>query len=108
MGPQTAESSRHIMALSFWAAFITHAQDFRDQNGDRKIGRNTLPIAFVLAPLAFLSTYFFNLAKNAPWLLAAMHGLVAHRFLKFRNAESDHKTYMVSIKLDLQFSFHRR
>lgn len=117
--PQTTEHLRHILALSFWAAFITHAQDFRDQNGDRKVRRGTLPIsfgdqttryvfAFALAPLAFLSTYFFDLAKNAPWLLATMHVLVAYRFLKFRNARSDHKTYMVRIQLDLQCSVSPR
>ncbi|KAK6810870.1 hypothetical protein RU639_013598 [Aspergillus parasiticus] len=106
MGAQATQSSQHVVAISIWSGAITQAQDFRDQEGDRKIGRKTFPIsfgdrtarhflAFALIPLAFCGTYFFNLAKNAPWLLGTMHALVACRFLMFRNAKSDHKSYML-------------
>jgi 4-hydroxybenzoate polyprenyltransferase len=119
MGPQTTQTSRHIIAMSLWAAFITHSQDFRDQEGDRKSRRKTLPIAFgdqnaryilafVLTPLAFFSTCLFNLAQTAPWLLGAMHALVAYRFLTFRNAESDHKTYMVSMEQNRRYFVYGR
>ncbi|KAL2836315.1 hypothetical protein BJY01DRAFT_222197 [Aspergillus pseudoustus] len=46
MGLQEAQNSWHIIAVSLWAGLISQFQDFRDQEGDRKVGRTTLPICF--------------------------------------------------------------
>jgi 4-hydroxybenzoate polyprenyltransferase len=108
LGPLNTQSSRHILAMSAWAALITNAQDFRDHEGDVRVGRKTIPICFgdrtaryilalILAPLTFFSDYYIGPAQNAPWVIGGMYATVIYRFLTFRNRESDHQSYMVSI-----------
>ncbi|KAF4339123.1 ubiA prenyltransferase family domain protein [Fusarium beomiforme] len=106
IAPQTGQSLRHIIALALWAGLTTQAQDFRDQRGDKYIGRRTLPIAFgdrparyilafLLIPWAFVDVYWFEIASHAPWVLGALHVCVSYRILAFRNERADHKTYML-------------
>ncbi|RDA86161.1 hypothetical protein CP532_3026 [Ophiocordyceps camponoti-leonardi (nom. inval.)] len=52
MAPARAESTWQAIILSIWAGLTAHIQDFRDQRGDRKVGRRTLPlnIFFEISP----------------------------------------------------------
>jgi 4-hydroxybenzoate polyprenyltransferase len=106
MGTHDPNNWVHISVISIWVRLPAHVQDFRDQDGDRKRGRHTFPlafgdttaryiVAFFLLPLAFATTYLMGLGKNAPWLLAAMHIFLGYRLLAFRESKADHDTYTV-------------
>lgn len=107
MSPVIFQTWHQTVHISLWAGLIAHAQDFRDQDGDRKVGRWTLPLAFgdhtarlilafFLIPLAFVVILLSDFGQIAPWLLGALHSLIACRMLMFRDKKSDHQTYMVS------------
>jgi 4-hydroxybenzoate polyprenyltransferase len=105
------ETLHQTIAISIWAGIMVPSQDFRDQEGDKKVGRQTLPLAFgdrnarylfafAFVPLGFLILNIYNIAFNSHWILGAGHFLASYRILCFRKSNSDHKTYMVSAILN--------
>lgn len=105
-GTLAAGTWEDIISLSVWAGLCTHVQDFRDQAGDRRVGRSTLPLAFgdiaarcilvfVCLPAALVVVCTNGPGQNAPWIVAVMHGLVGYRLLRHRDRDVDDRTYTV-------------
>ena len=105
-GTLAAGTWEDIISLSVWAGLCTHVQDFRDQAGDRRVGRSTLPLAFgdiaarcilvfVCLPAALVVVCTNGPGQNAPWIVAVMHGLVGYRLLRHRDRDADDRTYTV-------------
>ncbi|UNI24513.1 hypothetical protein JDV02_010252 [Purpureocillium takamizusanense] len=95
-----------VVAICVWLALSYHVQDFRDQAGDKAVGRSTLPIAFGDVPARLVYTFVFmpvGLAVvcawgpggDAPWLVAAMHAFVGYRLLAFHDKDADDWTYKI-------------
>ncbi|RCI16261.1 hypothetical protein L249_3180 [Ophiocordyceps polyrhachis-furcata BCC 54312] len=112
MAPARAESTRHAVILSIWAGLTAHIQDFRDQRGDRKVGRKTLPLSYgdgparlivasLLLPAAYAIAYELDLARNAPLLLGGAHAWLSYRVLACRGVDSDTSTYTVSGRMGI-------
>ncbi|WP_162946216.1 UbiA family prenyltransferase [Chitinophaga barathri] len=116
--PISGETQLYFLFLSLWAGFALPLQDMRDQDGDRKAGRKTLPIALgdqkarivlathfsLLSPFLFLAAMLTQvplptLVGNVWGLIllalqVLIHLAIAYRIIKYRNANSDHKTYL--------------
>lgn len=111
-GPLHSEAWRWVLVVSIAFAATLHLQDLRDTDGDRLVGRQTLPIAVgmfrarVLIALAIASlpiAIHFTLFQfpssttsiTTELVLGATNLLVALRTLLMRNPKADHKTYML-------------
>jgi 1,4-dihydroxy-2-naphthoate octaprenyltransferase len=86
-------------------ATTVHAQDFQDVDGDREVGRNTLPMMFptlsrvtMLLLLPLWTTLVISFC-HPPLLLGVVYLLlsliVGVRFFVFRRSEDDEWTYFV-------------
>lgn len=106
MSAHTSNSLWHIISISIWAGLATQAQDFRDQEGDKVAGRQTLPLVFgdanarylqagILIPVSFAAIYAMGIGNLSPMLLGLVHGFIALRTLAFRTKKADHTTFMV-------------
>lgn len=103
----TPLEKRIFAVIAVWAAPAAQIQDIRDIDGDRAIGRKTLPIvagaeqsrwliSFVCLPFSYAVLWAGGLISAAPVSLTAGHTLLAYRVLRGADARYDHKTYMVS------------
>lgn len=110
VGSELPNTQEDLIFISIWVGLVAHIQDFRDQEGDKKVHRQTLPLAFgdttarymmsiLSMPMGFITVYYTGLGKTAPWLSAFMHLWVSYRMLAFRDSEGDHDTYMVGMTL---------
>ncbi|PPR01592.1 hypothetical protein CVT26_013332 [Gymnopilus dilepis] len=97
-----------MKAISIWLGLLMQIQDLRDVEGDRIIGRKTLPIAFgyersrqiivfLLSPPAILVLCMGDVLQIAPTTLLGLHSILLWRVLRGTDARYDHKTYMVSL-----------
>jgi hypothetical protein len=94
-----------LIAFSLVIATTVHAQDFQDVDGDREIGRNTVPMMFpilsrlVLLFLVPLWTAFIVVFSSPPmWLGAMYYGLslvVGVRCVLYRSPKDDAWTNFV-------------
>lgn len=109
--------------ISLWAGFALPIQDFRDIDGDRQMGRKTLPLAVgdnkgrgimvveyvLLLPFLFLAAM---LSQKPLWLLIqdpidlgililqiSIHWIIAYRLWSFRSPVHDDKTYHLYVYL---------
>ncbi|MVT08340.1 UbiA family prenyltransferase [Chitinophaga tropicalis] len=113
----------YFALMSAWAGCALHLQDLRDVAGDKLLGRKTLPISIGDAKarqLLFIHYLFFlpgvflcsmlticNLEElRHSWKAVIVFGIqlfvhwtVAFRLLKYRDPESDHKTYIIYVIL---------
>ncbi|PPR01593.1 hypothetical protein CVT26_013333 [Gymnopilus dilepis] len=96
-----------MVALCLWGGLLTHIQDLRDVEGDRVVGRKTLPIAFgeersrriivfLLSPFAIVALWMGDVLQTAPLTVLGLHAFLGWRVLRGKDARYDHKTYMVS------------
>ncbi len=110
--PFTANAWRWILIIALSFGVTLHVQDLRDVEGDRAVGRRTLPMALGEVPTRWvmalgivllpLVTHFGLVAPTAPHPaalpielgLAALNLLVGHRLVFVRSAKADHETYM--------------
>ncbi|KAF6752357.1 UbiA prenyltransferase family-domain-containing protein [Ephemerocybe angulata] len=94
------------LTLFFFVISTTiHAQDFQDVEGDREVGRNTIPMMLpnisrismpILLPL--WSAIVISLSHPPSWLAAVYLGLsilVSFRFLCLREVKNDEWTYVL-------------
>ncbi|KAJ2923384.1 hypothetical protein H1R20_g13711, partial [Candolleomyces eurysporus] len=91
-----------LIVFSLVIATTVHAQDFQDVEGDREIGRNTVPMMFpfmsrlVLLFLVPMWTTLITVASRPPmWLGAIYYGLslvVGIRSILYRNPKDDART----------------
>ncbi|KAJ6571534.1 hypothetical protein B0H19DRAFT_936851 [Mycena capillaripes] len=82
-----------------------HAQDFRDEIGDRSIGRHTIPtemhetgrmsILIGIILWSLIIAMFFSSSNLASLLLVILGTLVGSRFYLLRTVESDRASYVV-------------
>lgn len=104
--PATLAMERHIPALCLWVGIVAYAQDFRDQEGDKAMGRMTLPLAFGnssarymfvfgMLPMALVLLWQQGFVQLAPWILISSHALAGYRILALQDKRQDHKSYMV-------------
>lgn len=110
LSPPVAKTDQHMIAISVWVALITQAQDFRDQEGDKRTGRQTLPLVFgdtvarylqavILLPTAYVTVCALHVGALSPTVIGILHVLIIYRTLIFRSKEADHTTYMVCVVL---------
>ncbi|MET7000649.1 UbiA family prenyltransferase [Chitinophaga defluvii] len=124
--PQVAMSMSSYLyfgLLSLWAGFSLAIQDFRDEEGDRKMGRKTLTISMgnirgrlvmvfqylIFSPLIFTAAILTQTSiselRRAPLVMLillvqlAIHWLIAYRIWFFRNPKADDFTYHVFVYL---------
>ncbi|MDZ8051204.1 MAG: UbiA family prenyltransferase [Aulosira sp. ZfuVER01] len=113
VAPLTPIAWRWILVLAGVWLTISAVQDLRDIEGDRAIGRNTLPIAFgetasrVILSLGFaLLPFATHLLLMMPvgitakvllcdMALAVLSLIVAVRIIFYRSPQADHRTYML-------------
>ncbi|MFX1707160.1 UbiA family prenyltransferase [Chitinophaga sp. CC14] len=119
----TMSSYLYFGLLSLWAGFSLAIQDFRDEKGDRQMGRKTLTIAMgekrgrllmvfqylIFSPLIFMAAILTQTsvaeAKHSPivvfilLLQFGIHWLIAYRIWFFRNPKADDLTYHVFVYL---------
>ncbi|RDA94602.1 hypothetical protein CP533_2460 [Ophiocordyceps camponoti-saundersi (nom. inval.)] len=106
MVPAKAEPPQHAAMMAVWAGLTAHVQDFRDQKGDRKVGRRTIPLSYgdgpariivatLLFPAAFAVLYKLDFVRNAPLLLCCVHAWLSYRILACRGKDSDTSTYTI-------------
>lgn len=112
----------YFVSMSIWAGASLPIQDFRDIEGDRVMGRKTLPLAIgdlngrkvmagyflLIAPiilgLAMLTQLpFHQLFQTAGGMIFSaqlmIHWIIAYRLLKFRSSVSDDRTYHIYVIL---------
>ena len=99
---------------SIWL-FLGHIQDFRDIDGDRKVGRITFPILFgenfsrLLLGICFLllpiPIHFILVQPSTTTVLngwnvmfAIISGTIAIRLIRFQTPEQDDRTYSIFVK----------
>lgn len=98
--------ARLALAASALIVFTTiHAADFRDEQGDRLEGKNTLPISYpeasrvcMLASLLLWSTalaFCWNLDPLLAAALLAMGAVVGLRFMCYRSPAADRRSYLL-------------
>jgi len=90
-----------VMSMVIFATTL-HCQDFKDEEGDRLIGRKTLPIVFpclsrasVMVGLPLWSvclTRLWNIDMVSSAAFVAYAGLVGLRFMMLKNAQADRKS----------------
>ncbi|KAJ8507736.1 hypothetical protein ONZ45_g9926 [Pleurotus djamor] len=102
----TAEIQRFMLVVGLWVGVMAQAQDLRDIEGDRAIGRKTLPVAIgearsrfvitlLMIPLGYGILWAGGVAAEAPILLLAAHAVLGYRITSGKGAQYDHKTYML-------------
>ncbi|WP_142687540.1 UbiA family prenyltransferase [Chitinophaga polysaccharea] len=109
--------------ISLWAGFALPIQDFRDIDGDRQMGRKTLPLAIgdntgrnmMVVEYLFLLPFLFMaamLSQKSFWILVTdpldlsiliiqilVHWVIAFRLWFFRSPKQDDKTYHLYVYL---------
>ncbi|BAY13637.1 UbiA family prenyltransferase [Calothrix sp. NIES-2098] len=113
VAPLSSVAWRWILMLGGVWLTISAVQDLRDIEGDRAIGRNTLPIAFgetasrailslgfALLPFATHLLLMMPIATTVEVLLydiglAVLSLIVAVRIVFYRSSQADHRTYML-------------
>ncbi|KAL0945373.1 hypothetical protein HGRIS_000872 [Hohenbuehelia grisea] len=105
IAPVTDENQRQIIAIAVWFGILLQIQDLRDLEGDRAIGRKTLPLAIgeraarivivLLIPAALVALGLGGVLGMAPLTLGLLHVCLGYRVLKKKGAKYDHKTYMI-------------
>lgn len=109
--------------ISLWAGFALPIQDFRDIDGDRQLGRKTLPLAIgdkkgrqiMVIQYVLLLPFFFlaaMLSQKPIWQLLAdpvdllilivqflVHWIIAYRLWSHRSPKQDDKTYHLYVYL---------
>lgn len=110
--PLAEDSWRIILTVSVLFGVTLNLQDLRDVGGDKKAGRKTLPIVIgvlstrwvlCVAVLFIPAVMRLSLQPNieilmtlsVEVLLAFLNIVVAHRVVRLRTKESDHRTYMI-------------
>ncbi|RXW25100.1 hypothetical protein EST38_g731 [Candolleomyces aberdarensis] len=103
-----------LIVFSLVIATTVHAQDFQDVEGDRAIGRNTVPMMFPVSSrflLLFLlplwTTFIAVLSSPPIWLGAMYYGLslvVAVRCILYRSPKDDAWTNLFYSMLALALS----
>jgi hypothetical protein len=101
-------TSQQLMAIIGSAAIIfttIHAQDFRDDEGDKLLGRKTFTLAYPeFARITMPSTLIFwslVLLKTSSTNVYVLYGLLTLalytglRFLTLRNAKEDRHSYLL-------------
>ncbi|KAF4590499.1 hypothetical protein EYR38_009800 [Pleurotus pulmonarius] len=102
----TLAEERSFAVVSIWVGLASQIQDLRDIDGDKVVGRKTLPIvagversrwyiSFAFLPLGYAALWAGGVVSGAPISLTAAHGLLAYRALSGTDARYDHKTYML-------------
>ncbi|CAL1520136.1 UbiA family prenyltransferase [Chitinophaga sp. MM2321] len=113
----------YFICISLWAGFALPIQDFRDEKGDREMGRKTLPIAIgdkngrvlmvihylTLSPALFIAAMltqmpFFEIIKTPVPLIILVIQLLVHwsiaiRLWRQRSPEKDNQTYHLFVYL---------
>jgi 4-hydroxybenzoate polyprenyltransferase len=99
-------ATRTVISFMINALIIfstTHAQDFRDEVGDKLIGRRTIPIVWpkgsrvgifvMLIAWSVGLSWAFGLASffSVPFCMSAV--LIGLRFLRKRTADADQRSY---------------
>lgn len=97
-----------LMCIITSAAVLSttiHAQDFKDVDGDRIVGRSTLPIAFprlsrasMIVGLLAWSTVLAQLCQLdmiTASLLLALGGAIGLRFLRYDSVSEDQFSYLL-------------
>jgi 4-hydroxybenzoate polyprenyltransferase len=100
----TIEPTALVAVVASMVIFATtlHCQDFKDAEGDRMIGRKTLPILFpslarisvmVGLPLwSVLLTYLWKIDVICSAVFVAYAGLVGLRFMMLKSTQADRKS----------------
>ena len=94
-----------LIASSLIVFTTIHAADFRDEQGDRLEGKNTLPISFpeasriiMLTSLVMWSSvlvFFWNLDVVLASVLLVTGAIVGFRFMYQRDVAADRKSYLL-------------
>lgn len=102
--------NKRIIFISLWLGPLMNTQDWRDIEGDRKVGRYTLPLAFgnagsrwvfvgVMEPIGAFFLWKGKILQMAPVLLTALHVLLAYRSVRgttYGERKYDNQTLNVS------------
>lgn len=102
----TPLEERFFVVFAIWVGSVWLIQDLRDVEGDKVVGRKTLPIvagiersrwliSYVFLPLGYAVLCAGGIIPAAPISPTATHALLAYRVLSGTDARHDHKTYMV-------------
>lgn len=113
----------YIFIISFWAGVALPIQDMRDQEGDREMGRKTLPLVYgdnqarrilfvnfalvcpgiflllLLTQLPFITVITSAIPAGILILSVATHWLIAFRILRFKTPKEDNLTYHIYVIL---------
>ena len=114
IAPITADARQWVILLSFVVFAIIAVQDLRDIEGDRAVGRRTLPLVWGETVTRALLTVGFSALPVllSDWLLAAGGGftlpvlvcsislatlswMIAVRVSLYRTPQADHRTYVL-------------
>ncbi|WP_449399158.1 UbiA family prenyltransferase [Chryseobacterium wanjuense] len=117
ISPLTSKVWIFYILLSAWCGLCMNLQDFRDQEGDKNIGRKTLPVALgdtkarwyqclimiVASPLLYggliLSQTGISAGFTSPFVIVVLiiqtilNWFIAFRLLKYRTPKQDNITY---------------
>nr|WP_283093130.1 UbiA family prenyltransferase [Chitinophaga hostae] len=113
----------YIFIISLWAGVALPIQDMRDQEGDREMGRKTLPLVYgdhqarkilfinfaLVCPIIFLLLlltqlpFIIIITSGIPVAILvisiATHWLIAFRILRFKTPREDNLTYHIYVIL---------
>ena len=101
----TPQQLMAIIGSAFIIFTTIHAQDFRDDEGDKLLGRKTFTLAYpefarITMPftLIFWSLVLIRTSSTNVYVLFGMLALGLYtglRFLTLRNAKEDHRSYLL-------------
>ncbi|KAJ6482502.1 UbiA prenyltransferase family-domain-containing protein [Mycena sanguinolenta] len=103
--PMTIRETRWAATLSCVTGIVANVQDLRDLEGDRTIGRQTLPVvlgdnfrwvmATIICAAPFICWLFDFLVGYCGLVLAVSMLYIAYRVVLGDTKEYDHQTYMI-------------
>ncbi|MCW3466760.1 UbiA family prenyltransferase [Chitinophaga nivalis] len=121
--PASVQVLGYMALISVWAGIALPLQDMRDEQGDRKMGRRTLPITFgdkkarmllfinflVFSPALFLGAMLTQLSPQQIFsregamiillLQIAIHWCISIRVVRYKTPSADNKTYHLYVAL---------
>lgn len=91
-----------ILSIALYAT-TNHAQDFKDEDGDRALGRSTIPLAVpkVARMSIFVGLAFWSIILSVVWELNLLYAvcfialgvLIGGRYLKYEGMHQDQVSY---------------
>ncbi|KAJ6535156.1 UbiA prenyltransferase family-domain-containing protein [Mycena capillaripes] len=106
LAPSSSTEWQWMLMLSGFSGILCNVQDFRDVEGDRAIGRHTLPLALGERDSRRVMAAFFSITPPIFWAVELISGYhvywfglsmlyIAYRILRGTSREYDHKTYII-------------